>query len=101
VLTDRSNVRANTKTFAIPGSEIGRRRDLALRRYWGEIKNTGKVYFSSQISDTLDAAGANKKTYVVFMRASTFQKLAKSPSFSILNRATKRSGLAIVGCLPG
>ena len=72
-----------------------------MRRYWVEVKNTGKVYFSSQISDTLKLAKLHHKTYVVFIRASTFQKLANSPLYNILNRATKRSGLAVVGCLPG
>lgn len=96
-----ANVRANTQTFTIPGSSSSRRPDLVMRRFLGEVKNSGKVYFSSQISDTLKLAKVHEKTYVVFIRASTFQKLVNSPFYNILNRATKRSGLAVVGCLPG
>jgi hypothetical protein len=58
-------------------------------------------YFSPQIREAFLGAFKVEKTYVVIIRASTFQKLANSPFANILDRATKRSGLAIVGCLPG
>jgi len=65
------------------------------------VKNSAKVYFSRQIRDTLGLAREADKTYVVVIRASTFQKLAASPFSNILKRVSQTPGLAIVGCLPG
>src|SRR5450759_4883407 len=51
-------------------------------RFWAEVKNSAKVYFSRQIKGTLRGAFEVEKTYVVLIRASTFQKLAKSPFYN-------------------
>ena len=70
-------------------------------RYLAEVKNSAKVYFSSQIRDTLEMALAKNRIYVVLVRASTFQKMAASPFDNIVKRAGRTPGLAVVGCLPG